>query len=220
MTENGEHHPAPANGAGFNVVVVRDPGDNLAVCVEWGRDDPAEDGGAGLNQRHQVTRALAEAIQRDGRPVQYCFVARGLASRALALTVQEATVAALRFGAPTVTVVPMANHEFARDRRGQDFHPFDSASAVLATPDSSDDFLDVGHRGRLEQLILQQTAEMAQLQAALDRVRALRDLAEWADRLSDSTQPGATVRTSDLTQALGDVVNAERPSPGAGSHHK
>jgi hypothetical protein len=57
-------------------------------------------------------------------------------------------------------------------------------------------FLDAGHRQRLEDLILRQQQEIAELNDALDRVRALRDLQQWAGG------PGQ-VRISDLDRALG-----------------
>ena len=69
-------------------------------------------------------------------------------------------------------------------------------TAVHARPGQSPDFLDGGHRQRLEDLILRQDREIAELNEALDRVRALRDLDQWADG-------SGHVRVADLDRALG-----------------
>lgn len=64
-------------------------------------------------------------------------------------------------------------------------------------------FLDREHRKRLETLILDQDAAIGNLDAALERVRALCKLAEWADR-STAAPGGATVRVDDVKRALDD----------------
>ena len=61
---------------------------------------------------------------------------------------------------------------------------------------------DADHRGRLESLILQQEYEISQMNAALDRVRALRDLAQWAARADGDTDAEGNIRSADLNRAL------------------
>jgi hypothetical protein len=73
-----------------------------------------------------------------------------------------------------------------------------SAGRAGVTPS---EFLDDGHRDRLEQLVLQQQAEIAALQATIGRVRALRDLAEWAAKMAGETRE-VKVSVSDLSRAL------------------
>jgi len=69
----------------------------------------------------------------------------------------------------------------------------DTAAGARPVPNS--EFLDDGHRQRLEELVLRQDREIAELEERLNRVRALRDLERWADG------PGH-VRVADLDRAL------------------
>ena len=72
-------------------------------------------------------------------------------------------------------------------------------------------FLDAGHRVRLESVILQQESEMAQLNAALDRVRALRDLTQWAVSTGTGDETAGTIRITDLSRALNISGSTEAP---------
>lgn len=75
---------------------------------------------------------------------------------------------------------------------------------------SSRTFLDAEHRQRLEAMVEQRDDEISRLMETIDRVRALRDFAEWAARAPSAGSSGASVRTSDLTHAL-DPGGADRP---------
>jgi hypothetical protein len=83
----------------------------------------------------------------------------------------------------------------------------DALTAALASADqeltahSASVFLDDGHRQRLETLIQDQQGTISRLNIALERVRALADLAEWATDLSESPSSGA-IQVSDLRRAL------------------
>ena len=91
---------------------------------------------------------------------------------------------------------------------GQAAAEIDRLSAALSRAEqelaasASAGFLDAGHRVRLESVILQQESEMAQLNAALDRVRALRDLTQWAVGTGTGDETGGTIRITDLSRAL------------------
>jgi hypothetical protein len=237
MKQKGERsHLAGARGAGFNVYVLRDPRDGRVSFVGLRRDEdqavPWSVDAPELPSDQHATRALVDAIHQDGRQVDCLLIASGLASRPFAVTIQQAAISAIQFAAPARAGVATTNYDFAGDRRGTNTVSLDRSSANRAaipapteptfstldrdeptSANSSDYFLDDKHRRRLEQLILQQAAEMAQSTAALDRVRALRDFAEWADRTAGGSETGGTIRVSDLTQALMDA-SAENPRAG------
>ena len=65
----------------------------------------------------------------------------------------------------------------------------------------ADSFLDAGHRGRLEDLVLAQDADIRRLTAVIARVQALLELAEWSARTAQVTGE-VTILAGDLAAAL------------------
>jgi hypothetical protein len=89
-----------------------------------------------------------------------------------------------------------------------------SGSSDQVTPVRRPEFLDESHRQRLEELILQQQQEIQALQDTVDRVRALRNLAEWSARLAGGGDSDGHVKVSDLTRALDGAFEGSSRSSG------
>lgn len=62
-------------------------------------------------------------------------------------------------------------------------------------------FIDGGHRDRLDMLIIAQQAELDESSAVVERVRALVDFSSWA--ATDSGYDEPAIQVADLRRALG-----------------
>jgi ABC-type transporter Mla subunit MlaD len=76
------------------------------------------------------------------------------------------------------------------------------AAALERSSESPGSFHDVNHRQRLDALIVEQAESIERLQACLERVRALRDLASWSAQRNGGQADDAVIRVGDLTRAL------------------
>lgn len=174
----------------FQVYALRERGTGTIVFV--GRrihdgDDANDNNGALTSPSSFAERAddleLVVLAQRVGDPGE-------------ALRIENAVVAAYRAVQLTPARSSAAN-TVNLDRSGPVGGPDQSDSSTAgAIPSEGPNFLDGEHRQRLEDLILRQHSELAALTEALDRVRALRDLQQWADG-------DGHVRVSDMNRALG-----------------
>jgi hypothetical protein len=59
-----------------------------------------------------------------------------------------------------------------------------------------------GDHRQLEILVIEQAESIRQLQATIDRVRALRDLAHWSGQATGTQGEDAVLKVSDLNRAL------------------
>ena len=223
------HHRGSAAGASFCVFVLRDPRDGVVFHV--GRASDTCDGSV-LNSdvggsSADTVRARERAIRDAGYEVERLIVATGMAGEAEGASVQRAVIAAYeatRFApASLVSAGPQSAHGSTggpllssdafddpdvRHFVTQAASEIDRLSSAPSRADREpvlapgDGFLDADHRGRLESLILQQEYEISQMNAALDRVRALRDLAQWAARADGDTDAEGNIRSADLNRAL------------------
>ena len=229
MTDGGHATDLGRQGAGrFHVYVLRDPRDGAVFLVGRGRNNvgPApsiED----IASADTAIMGRVRAIGDDGHRVERLILADELTSDAEAAIVQQAVLSAYEAAQLSpATLVSAAHHSAAPGSFGTlppEVDAFDDphvrrfvsnaaveidrlamllsqAEAALAAVQSAG-FLDVDHRQRLESLILQQQAEISRLNATLDRVRALVDLAQWAGR-AVGPDAGSTVRIDDLSRAL------------------
>jgi hypothetical protein len=228
MTNGGHATDLGRQGAGrFHVYVLRDPRDGAVFLVGRGRNSvgpvpPVED----IASVDTAIMGRVRAIGDDGHRVERLILADELTSEAEAATVQQAVLSAYEAAQLSPATLVRAAHHSTPGSFGTlppEVDAFDDphvrrfvsdaaveidrlamslsqAEAALAAAQSAG-FLDVDHRQRLESLILQQEAEISRLNAALDRVRALVDLSQWAGR---AVGPGAgsTVRVDDLSRAL------------------
>ena len=216
----------PTESRRFSVYVLRDPRDGVVffvgrlIATGSGRlitDDETK-------PREPTVRARERAIRDEGHEVERLIVAPDLADEATATAVELAVIAS--YEAAQLGLVG-ASHRGGRGSSpgpisggdpfddpnvrqfvGQAATEIDRLSSALSSAEQelaaavSVGFLDAGHRGRLESLILQQESEMARMTGALDRVRALRDLAEWAVPAQNSDGNDLVIRISDLSRAL------------------
>jgi hypothetical protein len=182
----------------FRVYVLRDPRDGsvfwVGRCAE-GAEITIDRGGSPVEQAAAHQRL--SAICAEGVLPEPVVLVDGLTTEAEAVVVERAVRAAYQAGQPASNSLVGAAHSASTLPDGE--HP----ARGDATPTSlTTGFLDDGHRQRLEALILQQDAEISALQGSLDRVRAVRDLAQWAAKIANEDQEGS-VKTSDLNNALG-----------------
>lgn len=230
---NGMERPGLDGVAGgASVYVLRDPRDGVIFYVGRtpARDGQPRDSIAGPVRQGataESARAREQAICDAGLDVERVTIA-DLPGEAEAATVESAVVSAYAAArlAPSNLVAARGRVQpgsFADRPQGDD--PFDhpdvmrfvararaeierlslalgSAEQSLASATSAQ-FLDPDHRGRLERLVLQQEAEIAQLNEALDRVRALRDLGQWAAHTEGAANAVGMIRIDDLSRALG-----------------
>jgi len=217
------------DATGSSIYVLRDPRDGVVFFVgHTSRHDPVSGIDPSASGPELATASARErAIRAAGFDVEMLIVASGLAGEAEATTVEQAVVAAYAAArlAPSslVTAQGVPSRDPSIERRlGND--PFDDAdvrvfveqaaaeidrlSTALERAEEklahveSADFLDANHRGRLEALILQQESELTELNARLGRVRALRDLGQWAAVGEGGHDSAVTVRIEDLNRAL------------------
>ena len=219
-----------ADAMGISVYVLRDPRDGVVFLV--GRTSGTDSGRAenvdGMGSSRANARARERAIRDEGYDIERLIVASDLASDADAVTVERAIIAAYDAAQlmPTSLVGARAqpgrgssagallggdpfDDPSVREFVAQAASEIDRLSSALGRAEqeladtASRGFLDADHRGRLESVILQQESEMAQLNAVLDRVRALRDLGQWAAVTAHTGgDKGGTIRIADLTRAL------------------
>ncbi|MGS0687642.1 hypothetical protein ACVBEQ_21205 [Nakamurella sp. GG22] len=175
----------------FQVYAIRERGSGTIVFVGT-RIRPADDSDG---PEIDAVTALLNAPERSD-DLELLVLADHVEDRTESVRIENAVVRAYEAArltparSPAVHRVHSAANGSSRGRNGAD------DAAAGARPDRSSDFLDIGHRQRLEELILRQDREIAELNEALNRVRALRDLEQWADG------PGH-VRVADLDRALG-----------------
>jgi hypothetical protein len=222
------HHVA-AGSRDFFVYVLRDPRDGVVFHVGRISGASAETAtNTGTARSQEASAWMRErAIRDDGYEVERVIVAAGLVDESQASIVENAVVAAFdaaalaptgagwgrsRPGRGSSTSSPSGQDPFddpdVRQFFTQAAAEIDRLSTLLGRAEeeraaaASDVFLDAGHRRRLEDLILQQESEMARMNATLDRVRALRDLGEWAGRSESGDSADGAIRLSDLKRAL------------------
>jgi len=182
----------------FRVYVLRDPRDGsvfwVGRCAE-GAEMTIEPAGSPveLAAAHQ----WLSAIRAEGAHPEPVVLAESLTTEAEALVIERAVRAAYQAGQPAPNPFVGAAHSASTLTAGEPSTGRDGGPTSLTTG-----FLDDGHRQRLEALILQQDAQISALQDTLDRVRAVRDLAQWAERTVNGNGEGS-VKTSDLNKALG-----------------
>ncbi len=180
-----------ASSRSYSVHLLSDPRDGQTFDVAW-RERPAGSVGPGtVRYGTATTQRRIEAIEAMGLQVSEQVVAAHLDTEREARRIQAAVISALQASFTKTDLVSAVNMTGLEPGIGR-----------LGRASTGSGFLDHGHRGRLESLVLQQQAEIAVLNAALDRVRALSDLARWSDRIGG---PGVDplVRVSDLERALG-----------------
>lgn len=174
----------------FQVYALRERGTGTIVLV--GRRIPPDD------DAHDNIDALTALRSSPERPddLELVLLAQRVGDPEEAIRIENAVVSAYRAARLTPARSAAAN-TVCSDPNGAAGRPNGAdPSAAGAIPSHAPDFLDGGHRQRLEDLILRQHQEIAELNEALDRVRALRELQQWADGAGH-------VRVSDLDRALG-----------------
>lgn len=123
--------------------------------------------------------------------------------------VMDASMSTVREGLRT-----LADHVDVRDAATRQFvaealSSVDALASALASADrqltanSEMVFLDGNHRQRLESLVEQQQGVISRLNATLDRVRAVLDLAQWSAAFTDRPTR-VTVLADDVRHALND----------------
>ena len=229
MVDDGGAVGARQGANGFRVFALRDPRDGEVFLVGRGKDTGVLGSGQGIGSNDEAARARIRAIRDDGLQVEEVMLADGLVNETAAATVERAVLSAYQAarlspsplvgamgrgpGAGAFNDPPQSRDAFddpdVRRFVASAATEIDQLSLSLSQAErelaaaSAGGFLDSEHRHRLDELVLRQDEEISELNAALDRVRALRDLAVWAARTVGGAQTDPTIRLSDLIRALG-----------------
>jgi hypothetical protein len=236
-TWSARRHAASALGS-YLVFLMRDPRDGCVIGAGSSRIRPPSSNDEPETYAQGVSLERIRSIQANGYDVDIVVVADGLTSPAEAERVRAAVLATSQatsvLAGNLVDPLRLQRADDAGPRNLAEIDPFThpevqdylastslqigrlSGQLAAAEQRLADTqpagFTDADHRRRLEAFILDQTEQIAELTAALNRVRALRDMSGWASRINGGSATSGRILLSDLDQALagapaGDVLD-------------